>query len=110
VTLPLIGRAAVVWMIASFAILPSACVAPGGGYGDAGSVGVDYYEPGGVDYGGWDSGYLVGPYRDGDHRGDRGRGGSASHAYRPAPASRSTPSIPSGSRGGGGSHSGGSHR
>ena len=82
------------------AALPSGCVAPGYGYDDGGSVGVDYYEPYGADYGGWGSGYRVGPYRGGG--GDRGGGGS--HAYRSAPAGRSMPSIPSRSRGGGGGH------
>ena len=62
------------------------------------SVGVGYvggyYEPSGYEYGGWGGGYHVGPGRGGDRRGDH-----PSHSYRPAPASRRTPSIPSRSRG-----------
>jgi hypothetical protein len=63
------------------------------GVGVEGSVGVgyvgDYYEPYGYEYGGWNGGYRVGPGRGGDRRGDH-----PSHSYRPAPASRPTPSIP----------------
>jgi hypothetical protein len=66
------------------------------GVGVEGTVGVGYdagyYEPYGYDYGGWGPGYLVGPGRGGDRRGDH------PHSYRPAPASRPTPSIPRGSR------------
>jgi hypothetical protein len=80
----------------------SACVA---GVGYDGDVGVGYspgyVEPIGYDYGGWGGGYRVGPGRGGDRR----SAPSASHAYRAAPQSRSTPSIPMGSRGGG-SHGG----
>jgi hypothetical protein len=69
------------------------------GVGVDGSVGVGYdagyYEPYGYEYGGWGGGYHVGPGRGGDRR-----GGHPSHSYRAAPASRPTPSIPSGSRGG----------
>lgn len=68
-----------------------------GDYGYAG----DYYEPYGYEYGGWGGGYRVGPGRGFDHRGDHGPGGRAP-AYRPAPAGRSAPSMPHGSRGGGG--------
>ena len=68
------------------------------GVGVDGSVGVGYdagyYEPYGYEYGGWGGGYHVGPGRGGDRRGDH-----PSHSYRPAPASRRTPSIPSRSRG-----------
>lgn len=85
----------------------------GGGYGDggyAGDVGVGYgvgfYEPGGYDYGGWGPGYGVGPPRPGFDRGrpDVGRGRPDSHAaphpsYRPAPPSRSVPSVPTHPRG-----------
>jgi hypothetical protein len=42
----------------------------------------------------------VGPSRDGNHRVDRGGGNPLPHAYRPSPASRSVPSIPSRSRSG----------
>jgi hypothetical protein len=71
-----------------------------------GSVGVGYdagyYEPWGYDYGGWGYGYRVGPGRGGDRRGDWNhdrRGEHPPRSYRPAPAERRTPSIPSRSRG-----------
>jgi hypothetical protein len=85
-------------VIGLFASLSSGCIATGGGYGYDGNVGVglDYYEPAGVMYGGWGGGYRVAPFRGGDHR----AAPSGGHAYRSAPASRSAPSIPSGSRGG----------
>jgi hypothetical protein len=97
--------------------------------GSVGVVGYDggYYEPYGYEYGGWGPGYRVGPGRGGDRRhdgggdrhqdgggdrhqggggdrhqgggGDRHQGGGASHNYRPAPASRPTPSIPNRPRG-----------
>jgi hypothetical protein len=67
---------------------------------DVGYVG-GYYEPYGYDYGGWGRGYHVGPGRGGDRRGDHPGGGRP--AYRGAPGGRATPSIPGGSRGGGGS-------
>jgi hypothetical protein len=82
--------------------LLSGCLAGGYGY----SSGPGYYESGGVDYGGWGGGYRVGPNRGGDHE-ERGVV-AASHGHASAPASRSAPSIPSGSRAGGsrgGSHS-----
>jgi hypothetical protein len=67
------------------------------GVGVDGTVGVGYvggyYEPYGYDYGGWGGGYRVGPGRGGDRR-----AGQPSHSYRPAPASRPTPSIPGRSR------------
>ena len=96
---PAIRSAAFVIAIGMSAVLPSGCLAPGG-YDDGGTVGVDYYEPYGADYGGWGSGYRVGPYHGGG--GDRGGDHGSSHAYRSAPAGRSMPSIPSRSRGGGG--------
>jgi hypothetical protein len=112
---PAIRFAACALAIGLSAALPSGCVATGGyGYDDGGSVGVGYYEPYGADYGGWGSGYRVGPYRGGGGDrgggdrgggdrggGDRGGGHDSGHAYRAAPASRSMPSIPSHSRGGG---------
>jgi len=72
--------------------------------GVEGTVGVGYdagyYEPWGYDYGGWGTGYRVGPGRGGDRRGDaHGDRGGHSHSYRPAPPERRTPSIPSRSRG-----------
>jgi hypothetical protein len=70
----------------------SGCLVGGGG--DVGvGVGVGYgggfYEPGGYEYGGWGSGYRVGPPRG--VREERGA--------RPG---RSAPSIPRGERGSGG--------
>jgi hypothetical protein len=68
-----------------------------------GSVGVGYdagyYEPYGYEYGGWGGGYRVGPGRGGDRRGGDRRGGGPPRSYRPAPASRPTPSIPNHPRG-----------
>jgi hypothetical protein len=73
------------------------------GVGVDGEVGVGYaggyYEPYGYDYGGWGRGYHVAPGRGSDHRDDH-RGGGRAPAYRPAPAGRSAPSLPHGSRGG----------
>jgi hypothetical protein len=82
-----IGVAAL-WML-------NACEVTGVGVDGSVGVGYDagYYEPYGYEYGGWGGGYRVGPGRGGDRRGDH-----PSHSYRPAPASRATPSIPSHSR------------
>ena len=96
------------WMAAAFGALAltllNACAVTGVGVDE--TVGVDYdagyYEPWGYDYGGWGYGYRVGPGRGGDRRrddGDRHGNGDHSRSYRPAPASRPTPSIPRGSRG-----------
>lgn len=101
------------------------CVAEGGyGYGGGGvtvdadvDTGADYYEPAGVVVGGWAPGYHVGPVGPdrgpGDGRPRPGEtapgphpmggvrpapGGGGTHAYKPAPASHSAPSIPSGHR------------
>jgi len=76
------------------------CIVPGGEYYD-GDTGAGYYEPAGVIYGGWGPGYHVGPYRGGDHHPERGGGHGHAPAYRPAPASRPIPSIPTRSRSGG---------
>jgi hypothetical protein len=93
------------WQAATFAIglvasLSSGCVVGGGGYGYDGNVGVGlgYYEPAGVEYGGWGRGYRVAPFRGGEDRSDRRD--SHAHVYRSAPATHSRPSIPSRSRGG----------
>jgi len=61
-----------------------ACLVP-----DAGYVGGVYVEPG-YEYGGWGPGYHVGPPRGGV----RGPERSGPRAYRPAPRSRPSPSIP----------------
>ena len=93
-----------VFVVLTLMVLLSGCVVTGGGYGysDGGGIGAAYYESSGVEYGGWGPGYQVAPFRDGDHRlrsGDRrqtsGDGRASAPAYRPAPASRAMPSIPS---------------
>jgi hypothetical protein len=87
------------WMAAALGALAVtllyACAVDGVGVDTTVGVGYvgGYYEPYGYDYGGWGGGYRVGPGRGGDRRGDH-----PSHSYRPAPASRPTPSIPHGSR------------
>lgn len=106
----LLRRSARACVIGLFTVLSSGCVVTGGGYGyDGGAgIGAGYYEPVGVDYGGWGPGYQVAPVRGGYNGPGRGGGNQASHAYRPAPASRAMPSIPSASRSAGsGSRSGG---
>jgi hypothetical protein len=89
-------------------LVVTACAVTGVGVDESVGVGYDggYYEPYGYDYGGWGGDYRVGPGRGGDRRGGGPppggrRDGGAGHAYRPAPASRSTPSIPRGGGGGG---------
>jgi hypothetical protein len=94
---------ALAFLIGLLAVVSFGCVVPGGGYGyGGGGSGRNYYEPYGASYGGWSSGYHVAPYHDGDHRQDFGGDHPPSNAYRPAPASRAMPSIPSGSRSYGG--------
>jgi len=97
------------WSTAAFAIglfasLTSGCVVGGGGgygygYDENVGVGLGYYQPAGVEYGGWGRGYRVAPFRGGgdEHRADRSDGHA--HGYRSAPASHSAPSIPSRSPG-----------
>jgi hypothetical protein len=76
------------------------------GVGVEGSVGYDagYYAPYGYDYGDWGVGYVVGPSRCCGGRRDEHRDhpiqSRPAHrpAYRPAPAGRAAPSIPSRSR------------
>jgi hypothetical protein len=106
-----LSRTSAIVVVAGLSILVlSGCIVPDGGYGYGGvAVGADYYEPYGVDYGGWGPGYQVGPWRGGGGRAV-GAGGAA-HAYRSAPAGHATPSLPSGGRaGGGGGRSGGGGR
>lgn len=78
-------------------LILQACVVSGEGMDGAVGVGIGYdygyYEPYGYDYGGWGGGYRVGPGRGGEVRSNR-----PSHSFRPAPASRPTPSIPGRSR------------
>jgi hypothetical protein len=105
VTTLFLRRAAFALVAGGVMIVPTACVAPGpaGGYDNSVGLGVDYYAPYyGGDYGGWDTGYLVGPYHHHHRGGDHDRGEARAHSYRSAPASHPVPSIPSGSRGGGG--------
>lgn len=86
-----------------FSLLTASCVVPGGGfgYGPSTGFGLGYYEPTGVNYGGWGGGYYVGPVHGGPVYGYHGGGGAQPHAFRAAPASRPVPSIPSHARGGG---------
>jgi hypothetical protein len=73
----------------------SACLVGGEYRGDGGAYGVGFYEPYGYDYGGWVSGYQVGPPRREWHRPDEPRGLAPSRSFRPAPQDRPVPSIPS---------------
>ena len=61
-----------------------ACLVPDGGY-----VGGTYVTSG-YEYGGWGPRYQVAPPRHGERRQDT----PAPRAYRPAPPSRRSPSIP----------------
>jgi len=81
--------------------LLNACAVTGVGVDGSVGVGYDagYYEPYGYEYGGWGGGYRVGPGRGGDRHGDDRHGGGSPRSYRPAPASRPTPSIPNHPRG-----------
>jgi hypothetical protein len=81
-----------------FSLLAAGCVVPGGGYDEG--FGPGYYEPYGVEYGGWGGGYRVGPVR-GDGGAFRGRGDRGGGHF--------APSIPSRGRSGGGGHGGGGH-
>jgi hypothetical protein len=115
-------RTVVAFVTGLLALLPSGCVVPEGGYGYGGGygfeaapvIGLDYYQPYGIVYGGWGPDYHVAPYRPGyhvhehygDHPVDRAGGQFFPHAYRPAPVSHAMPSIPSQPRGGG-AHFGG---
>jgi hypothetical protein len=101
----LVRWSAVALVLGLFAALSSGCVVPGDGYGygyDNGpniDIGVGYYEPYGDYYGGWGSGYRVGPTRGDNYRPDYG-GRATPHAYRAAPISRPVPSIPARRRSG----------
>jgi hypothetical protein len=102
VSISLMRWPATAFAIGLFTVLLFGCVAPGG-YGGGVAVGADYYEPFGVDYGGWGPGYQVAPFRGGYRRpGFVGGGRAPQHTYRPAPASRPMPSIPSRARPSGG--------
>ena len=104
----LLRRSAFLLSAVTWTFLSAGCIMSDGGYDNGGAVGVDYYESYGVDYGGWGPGYQVAPYRGGGHRPEGGEhrpsgadGHQGGHAYRPAPASRSLPSLPHGNPGGG---------
>lgn len=84
-----------------FMLLSSGCAVYGGGYGYESNVGIDYYEPFGVDYGGWGPGYRVAPFHDGGGHFDRRGGVGRTHSFRSPPASRGMPSIPHQGRSGG---------
>ncbi len=90
-----LGCLALLAMTASCALQPvGAGYNPDVGYGATFATDPGYYSPFGVDYGGWDSGFAVGPFgRDG---GDRYRGGDRNHGFRPAPGGQRVPSIPQG--------------
>lgn len=97
------------FVVGTLMVFSAGCVLSPGGYGydDGVGYGAGYYEPYGVEYGGWGPGYQVAPYRGGDHRPIGGGGHESTHAYRSAPASRSVPSLPAhsgGGRGGGERH------
>ena len=96
----LLRRLGFAFVVLTVTFILSGCVVGGGGYGydDGVGIGGAYYEPYGVDYGGWGSGYHVAPFRGGDHRPTREGGHAPAQTYRSAPASHSMPSIPSRSR------------
>jgi hypothetical protein len=89
---------------ALLSLLAFGCAVPGG-YGPTGTY-LGYYEPSGFSYGGWGSGYDVGPWRGGGLPRGGGAGFVGHHAFRPAPAGRAMPSIPSHVRVGGAAHAG----
>jgi len=97
-------------LLGAIAALGSGCVVADGGYYDGGAAPYypDYYEPYGAIYGGWGPDYHVGPSRGGGANFGPGRPGG--HAFRSAPGGRSIPSIPSGSRSGGGGRGAGGGR
>ena len=89
------------FVIGTLTVLLAGCIAPYGGVGyDEGVGGAAYYEPSGVEYGGWGAGYQIAPFRSGGYRPNGGGGHDSTHAYKSATASRSMPSLPS--HGGGG--------
>jgi hypothetical protein len=83
--------------------LLQACAVTADGYGgDVGYVG-GFYEPYGYEYGGWGPDYRVGPPRGGDWGGHGGDGGDhGGHGGGGGGGGHGAPSIPGGSRGGGG--------
>jgi len=100
---PRTGRTALAAASGTLLLLVTGCgyYAGGGyGYGDSAGIGVNYYEPGAFDYGGWGGGYNVAPFRGGRDGGYHG-GGGGGHAYRSAPAAHGTPSVSSHLRQGG---------
>lgn len=93
----LIRWSVIALVLGLFTALLSGCVASGDGYGYDNSarigIGLGYYEPYGAYYGGWGPGYRVGPTRGNNFRQDRGSRPNP-RTFRPAPATRSVPSIP----------------
>jgi hypothetical protein len=87
--------------IGLLSLLAFGCAAPGGYEGTY----PGYYEPYGFGYGGWATGYDVGPWRAGGFHG-YGRGFAGHPAFRTPPAGRPFPSIPSHARAGGFAHGG----
>jgi hypothetical protein len=75
-------------------VLSVGCVVPGNGYGydTSAGIGIDYYQPYSSFYGGWGAGYNVGPIYGNNYRPPHTR--QTPHAYKPPPASRPVPSIP----------------
>jgi hypothetical protein len=63
------------------------------------AYGLNYWYGGPMFYGGWGPGYYVGPPVRGGSRGWGGLRGGRRTAFRPAPAARPMPSIPSRARG-----------
>jgi hypothetical protein len=75
-------------------VLTFGCVDPDEGNGYGGGMGLDYYEPAGYVFGGWNPGYFVGPTRGGNQV-PVPTSSPAPHTYKDALASRPLPSIPS---------------
>lgn len=81
-------------------LLAFGCAVPGGYEGTY----LGYYEPYGFSGGGWGTGYDVGPWHAGGFQPDHGGAIVEHHAFRPAPAGRAMPSIPSHARPGSPAH------
>ena len=99
-----LSRSAIASLLALALVVAPGCAVGVGGYGDGYAdpvtIGVDYYAPFGVDYGGWGPGYRVGPYRGGGPHMERAGGRPFPRGFWPAAAGRAVPSIPQHPRGG----------